>query len=279
VALASDYRSGLEGRSVRQVTLFAAFAVSVGWVAPRPGHAQAASPSRDSLLWAACMPVYIEEFKQKGSDDQRAPVMASMICQIVTGTCPQDLRGERCDKSIRLLSDKVEKSGMSLPYMAASAGRTDVIKRLIELKVDVNKPIKASLDSTSGRGWTPLMIAAAEGHAETVSALVEAGANVNATNALGRTALTFASSYGLAAIVKVLLDHHADPNIIPKDSTGWTAVIAAAHNGHLEVVRLLLDHGADVSIQDKQGRTALAWAQAQGHADVALALREAAAKK
>jgi len=263
---------------MRQVALLAAFVLSVRWVAPPRGHAQTPPPG-DSLLYAACMPVYIEEFKQKGSDEQRAPVMASMICQMVAGACPQELRGERCDKSIRLLSEQVEKSGLSLPYMAASAGRTDLIKKLIELKVNVNKAIRASLDSTLGRGWTPLMIAAAEGHAETVSALVESGADVNATNALGRTALMFASMYGFLAVVTDLLGHRADPNIVPRDSTGWTALIAAAHNGHIEVTWALLNHGADVSIKDKQGKTALAWAEAQGHKELAQALRDSTAKK
>src|SRR5438309_4348724 len=46
--------------------------LSVGWIAPPRGHAQTPSPSRDSLLYAACIPVYVEEFKQKGSDEQRA---------------------------------------------------------------------------------------------------------------------------------------------------------------------------------------------------------------
>ena len=264
---------------MRQVALFAAFILSVGWVAPPPGYAQSPSPSRDSLLYAACIPVYVEEFKQKGSDEQRAPLMASMLCQIVAGACQRDLRGESCNKSIRLLSDKLEKSGLSLPYMAASAGRTDLIKKLIEMKVNVNKPVKASGDSALGGGWTPLMIAAAEGHAETVSALLESGADVNATNALGRTALMFASSYGFLAIVNDLLGHRADPNIVPRDSTGWTALIAAAHNGHMEVIRALLDHGADASIKDKQGKTALAWAEAQGKVELAQALRDSTAKK
>jgi len=174
--------------------------------------------------------------------------------------------------------DKLEKSGQSLTFMAASAGRTDLINRLIEMKVDVNKPVHGPADS-AGSGWTPLMIAAAEGRVETVSALVKAGADVNATNGLGRTALMFASSYGFLAIVKDLLDHRADANIVPKDSTGWTALIAAVHNGHLEVTRVLLDHGADSSLRDKQGKTALAWAEAQGHVEVAQALRDATAKK
>jgi ankyrin repeat protein len=260
-----------------QVAPFTALVLFVAWVAPPTARAQ--TPARDSLIYAACIPVYVDEFKQKGSDEQRAPLMASMLCQIVAGGCQNEPRGAPCKKSIRHLSESLERSGLSLPYMAASAGRSDLIKTLIELKVDINKPTKASRDSASGEGWTPLMIAAAEGHAEAVSALVEGGADVNATNALGRTALMFASSYGFLPIVNDLLVHRADPNIVPKDSTGWTALIAAAHNGHREVVTMLLGHGADASIADKQGKTALAWAEARGHVEVAQALRDLTAKK
>lgn len=261
-----------------RVALFASFALYLAGVVPPGAQAQTPGPQRDSVLYAACIPVYADEFKQKGSEEQRAQLMAGMMCQIVAGGCQKEPGGEPCKKSMRQINDKLEKSGQSLTFKAASAGRTDLINRLIEMKVDVNKPVHGPADS-GGSGWTPLMIAAAEGRVETVSALVKAGADVNATNGLGRTALMFASSYGFLAIVKDLLDHRADANIVPKDSTGWTALIAAAHNGHLEVTRVLLDHGADSSLRDKQGKTALAWAEAQGHVEVAQALRDATAKK
>lgn len=142
---------------------------------------------------------------------------------------------------------------------------------LIDVGADIDKPA----DAAPAVGWTPLMMAAAEGHAAAVSALVKAGADVNAANALGRTAPMFTSSYGFLAIASDLLAHRADPNIVPKDSTGWTALIAAAHNGHVDVIRALLEHGADLSIKDEDGRTALDWAEAQGHADAARMLRDA----
>jgi len=224
-------------------------------------------PPRDSLIFAACMRVSVEEFKQEGN----AETMASLLCQIGDGVCQKEPRGQPCRNTLRRLNDKLEKSGPSLPLMAAHAGRTDLINTLIEIGADINKP--------GDLGWTPLMFAAAEGHAETVSALVKAGADVNATNALGRTALGFASSYGFLAIVKDLLAHRADPNIVPNDNTGWTALIAAAHKGHVDVIRALLDHGADVSIKDKEGKTALVWAEAQGHADAAQVLRDATSKE
>jgi ankyrin repeat protein len=42
---------------------------------------------------------------------------------------------------------------------------------------------------------------------------------------------------------------------------------------------LLLGHGADASIRDKQGKTALAWAEAQGYSEMAQALKDATGKK
>jgi len=264
---------------MRRVAPFTALVLVVAWVAPPTARAQSPSPVRDSLLDAACVIAYADEFKKDGTDEQKAALMTGLLCQVVNGGCQKDPGGAVCKKSVRRLSEKLDKSGLSLPYMAATVGRTDLIKMLIELKVDVDKPVKVPGDAGPSAGWTPLMIAAAEGHVETVSALVEAGGDVNATNPLGRTALMFASSYGFLPIVNDLLAHRADPNIVPKDSTGWTALIAAVHNGHREVVTMLLGHGADASIADKQGKTALAWAEARGHVEVAQALRDLTAKK
>lgn len=258
---------------------FAAFVLSFVCLAPSEARAQTATPPGDPVVYAACMPVYVDEFKQKGRDEQKAQLMANLVCRIISGGCQKEPRGDPCKKSLRDLSDRLETSGQSLPFMAAFAGRTDLVNTLIEIGADINRPVAGLAPSPSGAGWTPLMIAAAQGHSETVSALVKAGANANATNSHGRTALMFAASYGFIAIVKDLLAHRADPNVVAKDDTGWTALIAAAHKGHVDVIRVLLDHGADFTIKDKEGKTALVWAEAQGHADVARVLTEAATKK
>ncbi len=264
---------------MKRFASFAAFVLSVVCVALPGARAQTATPPRDPVIYAACIPVYVNEFKQKVNDEQKAQLMANLLCQIISGGCQKEPRGEPCKKSIRHLNDSLQKSGESLPYMAAFAGRTDLVSTLIEIGADINKPVTGVTASPSGAGWTPLMIAAAQGHPETVSALIKGGANVNATNTLGRTALMFASSNGFTAIVKDLLAHRADPNIVPKDDTGWTALIAAAHKGHVDVIRVLLDHGVDATIKDKEGKTALVWAEAQGHADAARVLTEATTKK
>lgn len=123
-------------------------------------------------------------------------------------------------------------------------------------------------------GWTPWLIAAAEGHESVVATLLEAGAAPNVRNQLGRTALMFASSKGFTTIVKNLLARGADPNVAPTDEQGWTALMVAARTGQGETVQALLSGGADARLRDKGGNTALALADAQGHAAVARALRE-----
>jgi len=58
-----------------------------------------------------------------------------------------------------------------------------------------------------------------------------------------------------ADALKVLLDWGADPDA--KDATGQTALHAAANAGNLEMIRTLADYGATLTATDKDGKTAL----------------------
>ena len=89
----------------------------------------------------------------------------------------------------------------------------------------------------------------------------------------------FASSRGFTPIVKDLLKHKADPNIVPKDETGWAALMAASDVGHTETVQAPLAGGADPTLKDKSGRTAIDLAKAKRHSDVARMLGEGAPRK
>ena len=49
---------------------------------------------------------------------------------------------------------------------------------------------------------------------------------------------------------------------------GFTALMTAAAEGQTEVVRLLLEHGADPGLKDKDGDTAASFARENGHTAV-----------
>ena len=153
-------------------------------------------------------------------------------------------------------------------YEASQQGQDAIVKLLINKSAGINWKSKHN-------GWTPLMIAVAEGHSSTASILLEAGASVNLANDKGRTALMFAALYGNREITAALLKSGADPNLVPTDNEGRTALMAAATKGNIAIVKMLLDKGADPNLRNKEGKTALAYASGE----VAEALRQAGAKE
>ena len=113
---------------------------------------------------------------------------------------------------------------------------------------------KASADSADNRGITPLMYAAEIGSVDAMRLLLDRGADVNAQNAFGSTALMWSVSD--AAKVRLLLDRGAQVNTAAK--SGRTALIIAAFtNPSAEVVRLLLAKGAKVDVMDLRHVTPL----------------------
>jgi ankyrin repeat protein len=80
---------------------------------------------------------------------------------------------------------------------------------------DVRKALANVQDRKNGN--RPLHIAAQNGHLELVKFLVGAGADVNAQNAGGQTAMHMATSYDIDAVVKVLNDAGADGSIVNGD--------------------------------------------------------------
>ncbi len=101
---------------------------------------------------------------------------------------------------------------------------------------------------------TPLMYSGAFGSLESMQALLEAKADVNAKNAFDATALMW--SAGDIKKVRLLLDKGADVNV--RSKPGRTALlIACSQSGTSEIVKLLLEKGADFSTPDARGITPL----------------------
>ena len=122
-----------------------------------------------------------------------------------------------------------------------------------------------------------------------VKRLVEAGANVNAQDRDGYTALMQASGRGHTEIAKLLIEAGADVNAhdIYVPSRGGvdyelppsTPLMWASLGGHTEIVKLLIEAGADVNTTDNGGHTALWFASIEGYADIVRLLKEAGAKE
>lgn len=89
-------------------------------------------------------------------------------------------------------------------------------------------------------GTTDLMLAATAGDAARVRQWIMAGANINATNRYGSTALIGAAAGGFDDVVKVLLEHWAGVNA--RSKTGLTPLLAAVKNGHASTARMQEDN-------------------------------------
>ncbi|KAI2492674.1 serine/threonine kinase [Fragilaria crotonensis] len=131
----------------------------------------------------------------------------------------------------------------------------------------------ANVNAKDEDGWTALIWASTGGRLELVRVLLNHdGVDVNAKDRWGDTALYRASWYGFVEVVRALLNHNGvDVNI--KDNVGDTALIKASESFHSEVVRVILNHdGVDVNIQNNDGNTALILASKKGHLEVVRAL-------
>jgi len=107
--------------------------------------------------------------------------------------------------------------------------------------------LTALMASTSGK--------TGRGDVSIARALIAVGANVNAANAAGRTALREVGGNGNVEFVRLLLEAGADVNARLAD--GGTALHAAALNNRKEIVRALLDRGAKPNVANSLGQTPL----------------------
>jgi ankyrin repeat protein len=125
----------------------------------------------------------------------------------------------------------------------------------------------ADVNAAQGDGMTALHWAASNGDVELTQMLLYAGANVRATTRIsGYTPLFFAAREGHPQVVAALLKAGADAKV--ESVTGSTPLMLAAAAGNADAVQLLLDAGAGVNAKEKaRGQTAIMFAAAYNRVD------------
>ena len=156
----------------------------------------------------------------------------------------------------------VDREGNTLLFQA--------VRRDIPELVDYLIRHRARLNVRNRNGETAVSIAAFKGNLSYVKLLVDAGADVNL---YGWSPLIYAAYNGHAQIVDYLLRRGA--RIDATTENGSSALFFAARFGHIEVVELLLKNKADPMIANENGDTAVDWALKSENTDIADLLRAA----
>ena len=176
-------------------------------------------------------------------------------------------------------------------YEAARDGSSNLTDLLKQLKPEQSKTALETKTKDGSHFVTPLIVAAYNGHLNSVKILLGYGADIEARGTLkkedqvveGCTSLWAAAAIGHLDVVKLLIERNADiearGTIKLKDQVieGCTPLWAAAATGVLDVVKLLIERNADVDGKTSTNSTPLRAAAHEGHLDIVRCLVESGA--
>lgn len=173
-------------------------------------------------------------------------------------------------------------------FIAVETGQTDAVRKLIALGADAGKDVLSNSNKSPMMHWIH-----EKDYKQTLALLVEAGADINATDSNGQTALHRACDYmrkeqipallqmgaavnglnhygqrpidelmdnygyrneDMPALVSALLAHGADPGISPSPLVQRAPLHVAVEAGHVESTRLLLQKGAPVDVPERSAQ-------------------------
>ena len=214
-----------------------------------PSHARGGGPIHARVAQTNMASAEQEDTKEPASPPEPPPgFFKAAGADDVSGL--EDILNEHTNEIVDLVFD-----GDTALINASDSGAAAAVKLLIQCGADVNKTntktSKTALMSACGAGD-------AAAAATIVGLLLEAGANVRATNHYGDTALSFASVAGHLSVSRLLLYGAAEVN--SRDREGHTPLLRAAHFGHELLCSLLLDKKAELDATNRNGDSALIFA-------------------
>mmetsp|Transcript_16296 Transcript_16296/g.37225 ORF Transcript_16296/g.37225 Transcript_16296/m.37225 type:complete len:287 (-) Transcript_16296:297-1157(-) len=124
------------------------------------------------------------------------------------------------------------------------------------LKNSVSALLENGADPNKGTdydGWTPAHDAARCGNSEILELLAKAGADIETTTSSGTRPLHYAVQYGRTKAMQWMCKEGCDvdlPNV-----AGWSPLHFAVRHGRVHAAHLLLDLGAVANMPDKSGHT------------------------
>ena len=244
--------------------------------------------------WAACLLAASAQELAKSAADRASPAVAGASENGTPGQAAGMVTGYRGHYACRFFSGKARELAI-----AASDLDTEAFAQLLQTGADVH----ARVESPAGQGMTMLQVAVSFAwQLESIQLLLDAGADLDARDRRGDTALIIAcrnpagvhlpvvtallragakvddrGSGGMTPLmcaalcddtgqaVRTLLEASAD--VRARDNRGWTAPMHATcrRREHLEIVQLLVQAGSDVNARHKYGGTALSNAAYNGH--------------
>ncbi|KAF8773887.1 26S proteasome non-ATPase regulatory subunit 10 like protein [Argiope bruennichi] len=178
---------------------------------------------------------------------------------------------EKIDDDKAYLTKK-DGSGRIALHWAASGSQKNIVNFLLQQGSPVD-------ESDDAQNWDSLMIATFCGCTELFHPFsIREGADVNAINQTGQTALHYAASKNRDEIVRILLANHA--NINAADNMGSTPLHRAASKGNIKIMKIFLEEYSnqlDLNPRDCVGNTPLHLACEEERLEAAKLLIEAGA--
>eukprot|EP00946_MAST-07B_sp_MAST-7B-sp1_P003995 g3995.t1 len=147
-------------------------------------------------------------------------------------------------------------NGEPAVVVAAAHGNSEALEAIVERDTDIN--------CRNHTGYSPLMKACANGHAQVAEFLINLGVDRDiGTIPGGLTALMIVANKGNLGLTRLLLDGNMSTGETGCDREkhenhlGFTAMIFAARKGYVDIVEAISSFGGNVHARDKSGMTAM----------------------